>query len=72
MIYIRGIATIVEQTIITVHHMGNVLLYSLAISSGVVMKFIMRTSAIGDSLLRTKSYFIFTRLVSPKSDMNLD
>ena len=59
------IATTVEQrAIIIISYRGNVLFYSLSISSKLVMKLTMGTSVIEGNLLRTKPDFIFVRLVS--------
>ena len=68
---IRGYATNVEQTVMTMVKQGNVLLYLLPISSRLNMKLTVGTSLIRGSLVRMKSDYAFVTLLSPKSDLIL-
>ena len=63
---ITGLAATVEQTVMTaINQSGKALFYLLSISSKVLMKSTIGTSIIGGNLMRTKSDFLFVRLVSP-------
>ena len=72
-INMRGFAINMECMVMTIISQScNNLLCSLLISSSGFMKLTMGISVIGGNLLRTKSYFVFVRLVSLKSDIDLN